>query len=195
MHDLCSFVIGYVQEIEVLEKYYREPVLETKIKWCTLERPCVKVNFDGGYYQDLQSSSTGAIIKNEEGLIMGGYCSLNKNIPLVEVAEALATVQPIQFSKEMGFRRIELEGDSLVIISKLESQTVDRSEVRPYIREAHRVLSTFESFKLHHIKRGGNRVAHLIDKEGFLCRRDVQWVEEEPSVVMNLVAEEALGVP
>lgn len=63
--------------------------------------------------------------------------------------------------------------------------------IGPHIWETHRLLTMFEKVKYQHIKRGGNRVAHLIAKEGFLWRQDVQWVEDRPSAMLELVEAEA----
>lgn len=70
--------------------------------WRPLEQQRVKVNFDGGYYQDLRSSSIGVVVRNDHGQIMGAYYAWNRNIPLVEAAEALVAIQSIIFSMEMG---------------------------------------------------------------------------------------------
>ncbi|MBA0858944.1 hypothetical protein Goshw_001952 [Gossypium schwendimanii] len=49
----------------------------------------VKVNFDGGFYNDLEASSSGIIIRDNKGLMMGATCNWSRNIPSVEVTEAL----------------------------------------------------------------------------------------------------------
>lgn len=48
----------------------------------------------------------------------------------------------------------------------------------------------FENFKFQHIKRGGNRVAHLLAKEGSRGKRDMQWIEEGPMAIEDLVETE-----
>lgn len=99
---------------------------------------------------------------------MGASCFWNNHVPSVDAAEAVAAVQALRFAKDMGFRQIELEGDSSTIISKLKTTSIDRSEIGPHIWEARILLTMFEKVKYQHIKREGNRVAHLIAKEGFL---------------------------
>ncbi|MBA0751461.1 hypothetical protein Gogos_000382 [Gossypium gossypioides] len=53
---------------------------------------------------------------------MGASCTWNRNVLSTEVAEALAAVQAIPFAQDMGFHRVRLEGDSMVVISKLKAQ-------------------------------------------------------------------------
>lgn len=61
----------------------------------------------------------------------------------------------------------------MVIISKLKDQTKDRLETCAYKWEAYQLVVHFEQFKFQQIKRGGNRVAHLLTKEGFLRRHAI----------------------
>ncbi|MBA0741971.1 hypothetical protein Gogos_015088, partial [Gossypium gossypioides] len=119
----------------------------------------VKVNFDGGFYNDLEASSSGIIIRDNKGLMMGATCNWNRNIPSVEVTEAL----------------------------ELRIQGMDRSEVSNYICEAKQIIMGFESFKFQHIRRGGNRVAYLLMKKGFIQKRDVRWVKEGPVAIREIV--------
>ncbi|MBA0851177.1 hypothetical protein Goshw_014714 [Gossypium schwendimanii] len=60
----------------------------------------------------------------------------NRNIRSPEATEALAAVQAVRFAQDMGFRRVTFEGNSIVVISKIEAQHLDRSEVSIYIWEA-----------------------------------------------------------
>ncbi|KAL1081766.1 hypothetical protein V6Z11_D09G088800 [Gossypium hirsutum] len=92
VNDVCTFVLGYVKELVMLEKSYLETVHEALVQWCPPESQWVKVNFDGGFYSDLKASSAGTVIRNEAGLIMGTSCTWNRNIPSAEASEALAAI-------------------------------------------------------------------------------------------------------
>lgn len=120
--------------------------------WQLPEDQWVKGNFDRGFYSDMGASSTRIIIRDTSGLIMGATCSRNSNILSVEVVEALVAVQAIQFAQEMGFHRVEFEGDSLVVISKLKMQGLVRSTVNNYIWEVKQLVMGFERFEFQHIK-------------------------------------------
>lgn len=64
---------------------------------------------------------------------MGASSTWNRNVLSAEVAEALAAVQAIPLAQHMSFRRVLLECDSIVVISKLKAQKVDRLEISTYI--------------------------------------------------------------
>ncbi|MBA0666333.1 hypothetical protein Goklo_002755, partial [Gossypium klotzschianum] len=116
------------------------------------------------------------------------------NIPSSEVTEALAAIQAVRFAQEIGFHKVEVEGDPLVIFSKLRMQGLDRLKVSNYIWKAKHIVMGFESFKFQNIERGGNRVAHLLVKEGFILKRDVQWVDEGSTTIQEIVAIKESGL-
>ncbi|MBA0717958.1 hypothetical protein Golax_005729, partial [Gossypium laxum] len=72
----------------------------------------------------------------------------------------------IQFARDLGFRSVEIEGDSALVLG-------------------------FEHFKFQHIKRGGNRVAHRLAREGFLRKRDVCWIEDGPTLIQAKLLKKA----
>ncbi|MBA0841161.1 hypothetical protein Goarm_003670 [Gossypium armourianum] len=59
----------------------------------------------------------------------------NENMPSSFAAEALARVQSLQWGFDLGFLDVEVEGDPLIVIIKLQSKDEDKSEIRAYIRD------------------------------------------------------------
>lgn len=172
------FVLGYVRELDSLP---RECCLSETVAlgiWKPPFEPWVQVNFDVGIYGHLHAASAGVVVIYLEGLLLGSVCFWSEYVLDVVVAEALACVHAIRFARDLGLRRVEFEGDSAVVISKLKSGVIDRSNISGYIWDARQLLLGFKHFKFQHIKRGGNRVAHLLAREGFLRNRDECWVEE-----------------
>ncbi|MBA0786026.1 hypothetical protein Gotri_027695, partial [Gossypium trilobum] len=87
----------------------------------------------------------------------------------------------------MGFRSMEVESVSLVVIKKLKATYIDILVISNFIWDAKQISEGFERIKFQHIKRGGNRVANLLAMEGFRRKRDVWWIEEAPTVVQKVV--------
>ncbi|MBA0844664.1 hypothetical protein Goarm_022890, partial [Gossypium armourianum] len=136
VNELSPFVLGCVKELEMIEKTYPKASQDQLVRWTPPKTRWAKANFDEGFCSDLHKSSTKVVIQDENGLLMGVYCSWNRNIRSPEATEALAAVQAVRFAQDMGFRRVTFEGDSIVVISKIEAQHLDRSEVSIYIWEA-----------------------------------------------------------
>ncbi|MBA0635428.1 hypothetical protein Godav_025546 [Gossypium davidsonii] len=168
VNELSSFVLGCVKELEMIEKTYPKASQDQLVRWTPLKTRWAKANFDEGFCSDLHKSSTKVVIRDENGLLMGAYCSWNRNIRSPEATEALAAVQAVRFAQDMGFRRVTFEGDSIVVISKIEAQHLDRSEERE------------------------SSCSHA--KEGFRQKRDMKWVEEGPTMIRETVAMEEMRI-
>ncbi|KAH1122470.1 hypothetical protein J1N35_005630, partial [Gossypium stocksii] len=82
----------------------------------------------------------------------GLACFWQDNISCSLTSEALACIRAIHFAQDLGFRNVELEGDSEVLISKLNVVDIDRSTISSIIWDAKRLVLGFEHFKFQHIK-------------------------------------------
>ncbi|KAL0016533.1 hypothetical protein SO802_003602 [Lithocarpus litseifolius] len=88
-------------------------------KWLPPPPSWVKVNFDGATFANSSSAGLGAIIRNDIGLVMAAF---TQPIPLptsVEMVEVLAARGALCFAKDLGFKKICVEGDSEIIIKAL----------------------------------------------------------------------------
>ena len=78
------------------------------------------MNFDGASFTEDGTARIGVVIRNGAGLVMA---SLSQQIPLpasvIEV-EALAARRAMEFSLELGFDDVILEGDSEVLVKTLK---------------------------------------------------------------------------
>ncbi|KAG8502933.1 hypothetical protein CXB51_000750 [Gossypium anomalum] len=153
---LLIFVLGYLRELDFLQS----------------NKGGVRVNFDAGFFVNLQVASAGVIVRDSAGLILGLTCFWQDNVSCLLTSEAFAYVRAICFAQDLGFQKVELEGDSTVLISKLNAIAIDRSTISSIIWDAKRLVLGFEHFKFHHIKRRDNTTAHLLAREGSLLRRD-----------------------
>ncbi|KAG8504059.1 hypothetical protein CXB51_002423 [Gossypium anomalum] len=109
---ITTFVLGYARELETLSPWGGD----------LLRRLFVWVNFDAGFYKDLEASSTCINIRNSERFIMETTCLWNRYIFDVLITRALARTQAIEFTQE-------IEDDSSVVIKKLKVICIDRSMI------------------------------------------------------------------
>ncbi|KAK8691504.1 hypothetical protein V6N13_075014 [Hibiscus sabdariffa] len=93
----------------------------------------IKLNFDASFNSSLHSSVSGVVGRDSQGLLMAACTYPHTGIVDSFAAEAKACERAIIFAIDLGFRSVQVEGDSLSIIKKLNSPTSDKSEVRPII--------------------------------------------------------------
>ncbi|MBA0568438.1 hypothetical protein Golob_005935, partial [Gossypium lobatum] len=101
---------------------------------------------------------------------------------------ALTYVQVVRFAAEFGSIRVEIEGDALSIIRKIQSKDEDRSEIRAYISDVKRMRMNFISCGFQHAGRQANIVAYSLATEGL----NLNMVG--PNVVVTIDANDRNGV-
>ncbi|KAK5845935.1 hypothetical protein PVK06_002183 [Gossypium arboreum] len=85
-------ILGYLRELDSLSIPREDIVTVGSSLWKTPVDPWARVNFDAGFFADLQAASTGIVIRNSEGLLLGSACFWEENIPCTLSAKALAGV-------------------------------------------------------------------------------------------------------
>ncbi|GMI65297.1 hypothetical protein HRI_000199000 [Hibiscus trionum] len=92
----------------------------------------------------------------------------------------------LEFALDLGLRCVIIEGDNKSISQKLNSHSIDLSEIGPIIRDIKQFQRNFTSCEVSFIGRNGNRPAHALASEGLRCFADRSWVEEAPNFVRSL---------
>ncbi|MFQ6653610.1 hypothetical protein Gotur_024923, partial [Gossypium turneri] len=150
----------------------------------------VKLNFDAAYKAQSNKSYSGFIIRNEKGEVMGSGISLHSNVLDAGLAEALACYQGLIFAKEMGFTKLEVEGDARVVIEKINQEEIGRADLDSIIADIKALERFFHQTSVKHVRREANRVAHLFAREGYSRSENTFWMEDIPAVAKELVAAE-----
>jgi len=86
-----------------------------------------KLNFDVSVFLDQQCSGFRAIIRNSNCEVMAGMSAKGPYVHSSEEAEVMACQSAIEFSKDAGFSRLIIEGDSLNVMRALSDLTENRS--------------------------------------------------------------------
>ncbi|MBA0707358.1 hypothetical protein Golax_019408 [Gossypium laxum] len=98
-------------------------------RWRLLEGSNLKINFDVAFNKQENTSCSRIVIRNSNGGVLGSKTVLNRNVPSAFAAEALACAQVVQMGLEIYLSTVEVEGDSLPVINKSQSNGVDKSEI------------------------------------------------------------------
>jgi len=120
------------------------------------------------------------VARDWKGEVCGAFACRVDNLADSETAEALVAWKALDWAAHMGFKTIQLEGDALSVISKLQNPTGDLSDVGPYIETASQMFPTFQKMQVLHVKRYGNTVANCLAQHGLSLEQDMFWMEEAP---------------
>ncbi|MBA0785178.1 hypothetical protein Gotri_028186, partial [Gossypium trilobum] len=84
------------------------------------------------------------------------------------VAEALACVQGLQLGLDLDleFTAVEVEGEALLVVKKLQMGGEDKSEIYEYIKDGQCLSKGFQTCMFKYGHRSMNEVAHLLATKG-----------------------------
>ncbi|MBA0580947.1 hypothetical protein Gorai_023144, partial [Gossypium raimondii] len=82
----------------------------------------MKVNFDTTFKKQENKSCSGIETKYNGGQVLSSKVVINENLPLSFEIEVLACIQSSQLGLDLGFLKVEMEGDALSIIRKYKEK-------------------------------------------------------------------------
>ncbi|XP_050241342.1 uncharacterized protein LOC126690265 [Quercus robur] len=132
------------------------------VSWQPPSHGFYKVNIDEAVFSKRKQARAGVVIRDGEGEVIAAL-SKQWKFPLgATEAEAKAWEAGILFSKDVGVRDVEFEGDSLEVCNALQGLTSPPSSVANVLIGFLNHVSFFRQWKVSHIKWQGNVPAHLL---------------------------------
>ncbi len=114
--------------------------------------------------------------------------SLCQRIPYphsVEAVEAFAARTTVNLVLDLGLREVDIEGDSLKIITALQQNSPCYTLYGHLIMDTNTLAQNLISFQFMHVKRDGNTVAHSLAKRARLCEPLEVWMDSVPPDLCN----------
>ena len=99
--------------------------------------------------------------------------------------EAKAVELALQFARDVGISDFIMEGDSLIVHNALCGLSPPPSSVAAIISGALGSCGMFRQVDFSHIRRQGNKPAHLLAKYAKCIVDYVAWIEETPCFLMQ----------
>ncbi|KAK8639676.1 hypothetical protein V6N13_138048 [Hibiscus sabdariffa] len=183
MEDIVRFLHLFIRELDGSVPHLTRVSSTLNVRWSPPTEDLMKANFDASYNGDDHSSVSGVIIRNSGGLIMAAGTYPNSHVANSDLAEAIACDQTLILLKDLGFDRAIVEGGSFIVISKICSPFTDRSVLSVPLGNILRRTNHFSLLKSMHVKREGNKAAHLLAHAGRTYSEPRIWIEEaQPEV-------------
>ncbi|MBA0596232.1 hypothetical protein Gorai_013061 [Gossypium raimondii] len=76
------------------------------------------------------------VLRDSNREILKSKIVRNEDILSMFAAKAIACVQVVTLSNDLGLTMVEIEGDTLLVVKKVQSDGVDRLEIGAYIKDA-----------------------------------------------------------
>jgi hypothetical protein len=79
-----------------------------------------------------------------------------------------------------------LEGDSLKVVKALQTESPCWCKFGLMINDAKILLNSLQEWRVCHVKRMGNKVAHILAKHGLTVDKDHLWSADFPSFILDI---------
>ncbi|KAK8653045.1 hypothetical protein V6N13_127065 [Hibiscus sabdariffa] len=177
---ISAFVSAHIAKLNVIAALRLPSTTLSPSSWSSPASGIIKFNFDTAFILSKKEAFSGVIARNSPGLILAACILPHVVIDDAFIAEARACEAVVNFTIELGFRAIHVEGDSLAVIKKLISPKNDKSIIRPIISDIQSKLGFFEKIIFSHVGRRGNEDAHVLTQAHHRFQLPRYWIEDAP---------------
>ena len=164
------------------------------VTWSPPPPTLVKVNVDDATTKRQNIAGVGSVIRNELGRVVAAMC---RKIPAplgpLEV-EAKAFEAGLQLARDMGFQDIILEGDSLILVRALCGLSSPPSTIDSMVVGMQLLCSDFRTVYISHVRRQGNKPAHILAKYALGINESVVWIEETPCCIEQALIQDFVPI-
>ncbi|KAK8986461.1 hypothetical protein V6N11_010017 [Hibiscus sabdariffa] len=161
---------------------------DSKMKWSLPTAGWVKLNVDASVEPNTSRAGIGGVIRDDRGSWRAGFARFIGRCPVL-LAEMWAIYEGLLRAWSLGYRKVELESDSLEAthIIKRESETLNKSALVASIRK---MLNKDWHVIVHHVNRNRNHVADKLSRRGREGQRLTNLMLEAPEDISSIVMEE-----
>ena len=157
--------------------------VDTRGAWVPPPRNVFKVNVDAAVFAQQKAVGIGVIIRDDMGRLEAAL-SKRLDAPLGAVeAEAMAYKTRLLFAKDIGIQEVVIEGDSLIIHHALSDDSNPPISVSAIIQGMQELCEVFYKIEFSHVRRQGNKAAHLLAKHAIGVSDFIAWIEETPCFI------------
>jgi ribonuclease HI len=152
----------------------------------------VKINWDAALDKQKKLMGVGVMIRDHRGDVIATQCSTWQYITDPAVAEAMALRTAAAVRQQLGIMEVILEGDSLEVVQAVKKEEESWTNFGPIVEEVKDMLKGCHSWKISHVKRTANEVAHKMAKMVVSLNVNQIWVSTIPPCIREIVLVESL---
>ena len=111
------------------------------------------------------------------------FCSLE--------AELLACRKAIEFAVDAGFSELVIEGDNSSAMTTISTMKIDQSLLGNVVGDIQHLICNLLWVRIDCVRRGGNRVAHVLAQFARNIFEDLYWMEDVPPIARVALYQDA----
>ena len=132
----------------------------------------------------------GVILRDHTGRMLRAKCSAIIGYLDSTVAEAIAALEATRFCSSLGVDQLLLVGDAKLVVEGVLTNTPDWSTEGHIINAIRKQIFSFQQWKMTHVTRGANQIAHALAKMGATQGIENEWFSDPPNCIRELITVE-----
>ncbi|KAL0010764.1 hypothetical protein SO802_005872 [Lithocarpus litseifolius] len=161
--------------------------------WVPSPSGLCKINVDGAFFPTKKLAGIGVVIRDQQGRLFAALCrKIRAQMGVLEI-EAKAYEAGILFARHLGLKNGVLEGDSLIVSNALKQAAQPPTSVAAIVEGINVLSSDVGVVAYSHVRRTGNKPAHILARQAQSFVNDVIWIEEIPCCIQQALAHDVLG--
>ncbi|KAG7556791.1 Ribonuclease H domain [Arabidopsis suecica] len=153
----------------------------------------LKLSTDGASHGNPGPATAGGALRGEDGEWLGGF-ALNIGICSAPLAELWGVYYGLVIAWERGFRRVELEVDSELVVGFLQAGISDTHLLSFLVRLCHGFISRDWLVRVSHVYREANRLADGLANYVFSLDLGFLSLDSCPECVVSIMLEDVNGI-
>jgi ribonuclease HI len=135
---------------------------ETCVPWIKPDSGWTKLNVDASFSADENSGTWGAVIRDEQDVVIICAWGVIERCAYAEIVEALACLEGVKAVLPLSAKPIQLETDCSVVLHELFTREKTKSQIACIIQEVKNISQDLHGVHFCKVNRTVNRVAHSI---------------------------------
>ncbi|XP_041001018.1 uncharacterized protein LOC121246799 [Juglans microcarpa x Juglans regia] len=137
------------------------------VYWQPPDTDWIKINWDVAVRERGNRLGVGIVVRDSEGDILASYMQPLHFCSQAEIAEARGLISAVKLCKELSLQRVIFEGDSLQVVNAVKQNAQSYGMLQCTVNDVYLILAGI-TWKISHVKRDANQVAHLLAQKALL---------------------------
>ena len=152
----------------------------------------VKCNIDATVFREEGKSSWGIVVRDSQGLFLHAASRVVNGVFHVRELETMGLREALSWIKQLGFKQVIFETDSLQVVQALQNRDADFSEFGALIKDCLFLLQGEHYSSVVFTKRQNNVVAHILARNAIRHSDFMVW-NDPPVVIQTSLCTDAIN--
>ncbi|XP_042954639.1 uncharacterized protein LOC122291053 [Carya illinoinensis] len=186
MQQAQQFLTDF-QDIQVIQQAFKDSSTSSNLIWIPPPAGVYKVNWDAAIKEEASKVGIGIVIRDFEGRVVASRSLQKFMFTDAFTAETQGALQAVCFAKDIGLRRIILQGDALNVVKSLKTDSSESHYSGVLLWDAKHILNQFDYWDVVHVKRQVNVAAHVLAKYGLSSDEDEVRLEDSHLCILPFI--------